>query len=84
MVILWDKKNWNGIDIHQGFYILSNMLESVHEYFRWCFTRVYGPHTNLERAALGGTCRNERLEVILTLADRYEHERTNCNRRQKQ
>lgn len=33
-VILWDKRNWNCIDIHQGSYTISSMLESAHEDFR--------------------------------------------------
>ncbi|KAG5618937.1 hypothetical protein H5410_018761 [Solanum commersonii] len=52
IIILWDKRNWVNISTHQGIYTVSCMLESVQENFRWCFTRVYGPHTNIEREDL--------------------------------
>lgn len=38
--------------MQQGSYAISCMLESVQEDFRWCFTGVYGLHTNSEREKL--------------------------------
>ncbi|XP_075084718.1 uncharacterized protein LOC142167974 [Nicotiana tabacum] len=49
IIVLWDRRQWNCIDSYQGTYIISCMLESLHKDFRWCFTGVYGPHTNPER-----------------------------------
>lgn len=48
IIIIWDKRMWNCIDSHQGNYTITCMLESLQEDFRWCFTGLYGPHTNSE------------------------------------
>ncbi|KAG5623410.1 hypothetical protein H5410_008628 [Solanum commersonii] len=70
IVILWDKRLWDCIDIQQGSYTLSCMLESSQEEFRWCFKGVYGPHSNPEK-------RNYGLNL------QFESERYNCIRRSK-
>jgi len=36
----------------QGPFSISCILESTQEEFRWCFTGIYGPHTNLEREVM--------------------------------
>lgn len=52
IIVLWDKRQWSNRGIQQGCYTISCMLESTQEDFRWCFTGVYGPHTNPEREDL--------------------------------
>ncbi|KAK4708772.1 hypothetical protein R3W88_029697 [Solanum pinnatisectum] len=77
IIILWDKRNWVNISTHQGIYTGSYMLESVQENFRWCFTGVYRPHTNIKREDLcwviGGN-----FNVF-----HFESERYNCIKRSK-
>lgn len=50
--MIWDRRKWNVLGIQQGTYTLTCMLESTQDEFRWCFTGVYGPHTNPEREEL--------------------------------
>lgn len=49
IIIIWDKRQWVKTDTLQGSYSISCMLESIQEEFRWCFTGIYGPHTDPER-----------------------------------
>lgn len=49
IIILWDRRRWNCLEVHKGTFSISSILESTQEEFRWCFTRIYGPHTNQER-----------------------------------
>lgn len=49
IIILWDKRQWSSIDAHQGQPTMSAMMEGVQTDFRFCFTCVYGTHTNWER-----------------------------------
>lgn len=52
IVTMWDKRQWSCIEIQQGTHSISSMLENTQENFRFCFTGVYGPHTNWEREEL--------------------------------
>ncbi|XP_075085270.1 uncharacterized protein LOC142168647 [Nicotiana tabacum] len=49
IIVLWDKRLWRCIDSYQGRFSITCILESLHEDFRWCFTGMYGPHSNIER-----------------------------------
>jgi len=49
IIIIWDKRQWVKTDTLQGSYSISCMLESIQEEFRWCFSGIYGPHTDSER-----------------------------------
>ncbi|KAG5589144.1 hypothetical protein H5410_039658 [Solanum commersonii] len=90
VIILWDKRSWVNISTHQGIYTVSCMLESVQENFRWCFTGVYGPHTNIERedlwyelVAIRGLWDNSWVRGGDFNVCRFESERYNCIRRSK-
>lgn len=45
IIILWDRRIWRSVNIQQGIYSVSVILESLQEQFRWCFTGVYGRHS---------------------------------------
>ncbi|XP_059310209.1 uncharacterized protein LOC132061397 [Lycium ferocissimum] len=88
IIVMWDKRQWSIREVQRGCYTISCMLESTQEEFRWCFTGVYGPHSNIERELLW-----HELAAIRGLWDeqwviggdlnvcRFESERFNCTRR---
>lgn len=49
MIVIWDKRRSIKIESLQGCYTITCMLEISFENFRWCFTGIYGPHTNPEK-----------------------------------
>lgn len=87
---MWDKRYWECVDSHQGYYTDSCMLESVQKDFRWCFSGVYGPRIDSERNILW-----EELAATRGLWNdhwviggdfnicRYEYERLNRTRRSR-
>lgn len=90
VIILWDRRLWKSINIQQGIYSVSVILESLQEQFRWCYTGVYGRHSNAARKDLW-----HELTAIKGIWDehwviggdfnvcRYEHEKFNCLRRSR-
>lgn len=76
--------------MQQGSFTLSCMLESSLEEFRWCFTGVYGPHSNPERedlwlefAAIRGIWNEQWVIGGDFNVCRFQSERYNCIRRSK-
>lgn len=81
---------WNCIDNHLGTYSISCLLDSRSENFRWGFTGVYGPHTNLERedlwnelGAVRGIWEDQWVICGGFNVCRFESEKHNCIRRSR-
>lgn len=88
--MMWDQRQWNIREIQNGSYTICCMLESTQEEFRWCFTGVYGPHSNPERELLCHELAEVRglwneqwvIDGDFNLC-RYESGRYNCTRRSR-
>lgn len=90
ILIMWDRRQCRYLDSHQGQHTISAMFEGIQVDFRFCFSGVYGPHTNGERvdpwnelAAVRGLWN----ECWVIWDDfnvcRFENERFNCIRRSR-
>ncbi|KAG5609575.1 hypothetical protein H5410_020856 [Solanum commersonii] len=49
IVILWDSRVWKGELVTKGTYSISYKFEAVQESFNRCLTRVYAPHTRVDK-----------------------------------
>jgi len=88
IIILWDKRFRKSVNIEPGTYSVSVILESIQEQFRWCYTGVYGPHTNNERedlwyelASIRGTWDGQWVLGGDFNVCRFDYEKFNCHRR---
>lgn len=87
IIVIWDKWKWVKMVTLLGCYSISCMLQSTLE-FRWCFTGIYGPHTNPEReemwdelAGIRGLWEHQWVIGGDFNVCKFESERLNCKRR---